>query len=180
MKELVPISSDTKEMGTSGLKTILLAGLCVGTLDILAALADYYISTGKNPGVVLKFIASGVFGRKAFSGGINMILLGLFFHFIIAFSFTVLFFWLYPKIKLLSKNRIATGIVYGIFIWLVMNLIVVPMSQTPPHSHKIEKIIKAILILIVMIGLPLSFIAHRAFARNPLNKNDTKNDNQDL
>lgn len=163
MDEINPIGPTTSKMVLAGFKTILLAGICVGTLDILAALADYYITTGKNPGVVLKFIASGVFGKKAFSGSTNMILLGLLFHFVIAFSFTVFFLWLYPRIKILSKNRIVTGIVYGIFIWVIMNLVVLPVSNTPPLSYTALKVVKAILILIVMIGLPLSFIAYNRF-----------------
>lgn len=50
------------------IKTILYAGLLVGSLDITAAFLDFYISTGNGPGGVLRFIASGVFGREAFTG----------------------------------------------------------------------------------------------------------------
>jgi hypothetical protein len=63
---------------------ILKAGLIVGTLDILAAFIQYAIKTGKNPTVVLKFIASGVFGKEAFNGGTMMNVYGLIFHFVIA------------------------------------------------------------------------------------------------
>lgn len=143
---------------------ILLTGLLVGTLDIVTAFADYFIATGKAPDGVLKFIASGVFGDEAFSGGTGIVLMGLLFHFIIAYSFTVLFFLIYPQIKFLQKNRIITGIVYGIFIWMIMNLIVVPLSNTPSLSMKAGRIIKSMLILIVMVGLALSFIAHKFFS----------------
>jgi hypothetical protein len=152
----------------TAIKTIILAGLLTGALDIIAALTDYYIATGKKPWAVLKFIASGVFGKKAFSGGGDMIFMGFLFHFIIAFTFTVFFFWLYQKISFLSKNRIITGILYGIFVWTIMNLVVLPLSNTPPLSYTAFKVIKAILILIVMIGLPLSFIAHKCFAGNKI------------
>ena len=144
-------------------KTILLSGLLVGTLDILSAFADVYISTGKNPLVVLNYIASGAVGKTAFAGGAGIQLLGLLFHFIIAFSFTVLFYWLYSKNKLPSKNWIITGIIYGIFIGVIMNLIVVRLSYIPSaplSAMKPLKVLKAVLILICMIGLPLSFIAN--------------------
>jgi len=158
---------------STAIKTIILAGLLSGALDIIAALTDYYITTGKKPWAVLKFIASGVFGKKAFSGGGNMIFMGFLFHFIIAFTFTVFFFWLYPKISFLSKNRIITGILYGIFVWTIMNLVILPLSNTPPLTYTTFKVIKAMLILIVMIGLPLSFIAHKCLAGYKVNKNDS-------
>ena len=79
------------------LKTILLSGLLVGTLDILAACTDFYIARGKNPVAVLNYVASGIIGKTAFSGGSGVALLGLLCHFIIAFSFTGFFFWLYSK-----------------------------------------------------------------------------------
>ncbi|HEV8286707.1 MAG TPA: hypothetical protein VGQ09_20500 [Chitinophagaceae bacterium] len=145
------------------LKIILLTGLLVGSLDILTACIDYYIATGRGPAGVLKFIASGVFGRKAFTGGIPMIILGLLFHYLIAFSFTLFFYWLHSRIKYMSTNRVLTGILYGLFIWLVMNRIVLPLSNTPTIPFKLYKAVKAATILIVMIGIPLSFIMQKYF-----------------
>ena len=147
-------------------KKILLAGLLVGTLDIVTALVDFYIATGRGPAGVLKYIASGVFGKEAITAGGDMIFLGLLFHYLIAFAFTFFFFWLYSKTVVLAKNRIVTGIVYGLFIWIVMNLVVVQISNTPhaPLSAiKPWRALKAFLILVFMIGLPLSFIAHRIY-----------------
>jgi len=147
------------------LKKVLLSGLLVGTLDILAAFVDYRISTGKeNVTIILNYIASGIFGKAAYTDGMGYPLLGLLLHYVIAFSFTLLFFWLYAKTSLLSKNWIVTGIVYGIFIWLVMNLVVVQLSNTSHaaiSAMKFTKVLKSALILICMIGLPLSFIANK-------------------
>ncbi len=156
-------------------RIVLLSWLLVGTLDICSAFIDYYIATGKNPLNVLTYIASGAFGKSASSGGWGMILTGLFFHYFFALCFTLLFFWLYPRIDLLSKNRIVTGIVYGIFIWLVMNLVVVQLSSAPHrpiNAIKISKAIKAVLILIFMIGLPLSFVAYKYFSGNTKKKSN--------
>lgn len=148
------------------LKTIFLAGFLVATLDIMSAFVDYYINTGKPPAGVLKFIASGILGRPAFSGGGGTILLGLLFHYIIAFSFTILFFELHSRIRAMRKNWIVTGIIYGIAIWMVMNLIVIPLSNTPHLPFKTARMIKANLILIFMIGLPLSYISYKYFLSN--------------
>mgnify|MGYP000975486531 CR=1 FL=1 len=142
-------------------RVILPSALLVGTLDITAATIQYYMRTGKDPLNVPRFVASGVFGQQAFSGGTPMAAWGLLFHYLIAFSFSVFFFWIYRKWAFLAKYRILTGILYGIFIWMVMNLVVLPLSNTPPLSLNIGKAAEAASILICMIGLPLSFIAAR-------------------
>lgn len=94
---------------------ILLTGLTAGLLDITAACVQYYIKSGKGPGNLLRYVASGVFGKKAFTGGVAMAAWGLVFHFIIAFGLTIFFFWLYQKIKWLGENKIIAGLLYGIF-----------------------------------------------------------------
>lgn len=147
-------------------KTVILAGLIAGSLDILSAFTDYYIRTGKGPEGVLRFIASGVFGKAAFTDDSMMMWMGLLFHFIIAFAFTIVFFILYPRVKLLHINIVLTAVILGMITWLVMNLVVVPLSNTPKFSFNPVYAIKAVLILICMIGLPLSIIFKKYFKNN--------------
>ncbi|WP_378410574.1 DUF1440 domain-containing protein [Rhodocytophaga aerolata] len=142
------------------------AGVVVGTLDILAAFLHYFISTGETRvSNVLKFIASGIFGNQAFAQGNTMVVAGLFFHYLIAFAFTLFFFWVYPKINLFSKSTILTGILYGIFIWLVMNLVVVPLSNTPSQPFTLLNTLINALILIACMGIPLSLMAHSFYKK---------------
>jgi hypothetical protein len=153
--------------------TILKAGVVVGTLDILSAFIQYFITTGdKNVFTVLKYIASAIFGKEAYSGGIMMIIAGLFFHYIIAFLFTFFFFWLYPKTDLFPKNKILTGVVYAIFIWMIMNLVVIPLSNIPNRPITIANALISVSILIFCIGIPLSFMANAFYTKtNLLTKN---------
>lgn len=137
------------------------AGILVGTLDIIAACLQYYIKTGKGPENVLKFIASAVFGKEAFTGGLLMSLCGLLFHFLIAFTFTTFFFFIYPKLKFLSFNVILTAILYGVFVWVIMNRIVLPLSNTPVIPFTWMGAAIAAGILTLCIGLPLAIIAKR-------------------
>lgn len=147
----------------STVPAIILTGLTAGFLDITAACTQYYIKTGKGPGNVLRYVASGVFGKKAFSGGATMAAWGLLFHFMIAFGLTIFFFWLYPKINWIGKNKILAGLLYGVFAWLVTNLIIVPLSEAPAGSFVISKAIIALLILMVCIGLPISLMANKHY-----------------
>ena len=144
---------------------IIKTGLVAGSLDIIFALAQYYLKTGKNPIVLLKYIASAVLGKEAFTGGYPMVVTGLLFHFLIAFAWTIFFFLLYPRIPLLAKNKIITGLLYGVFIWLVMNLVVVPLTKIPPSSFNAVKAIIGMLILMIAVGLPISLLARRYFLK---------------
>ncbi|MES1215798.1 MAG: hypothetical protein ABUT20_09780, partial [Bacteroidota bacterium] len=114
-------------------KAILLAAIVAGTLDASAAMINYKINVPDgNPLKVWRYVGSGVFGTDSLTKDlITMAIPGLLFHFLIAFLFTLFFFFIFPRIKGLRKNLIITGLLYGIFVWLVMNLIVVPFSNVP-------------------------------------------------
>jgi hypothetical protein len=150
---------------------ILISGILVGSLDILSAFLFVFIKTGK-PQVfnILKFIASGIFGKAASTGGRKMILAGLILHYLIAFLFTVFFFWLYPRMQILSKNRWASGIIYGAFVWIVMNGVVVPLSNVAHRPFSLTGALINVCILIICIGIPLSLIANSYFGNRPENR----------
>lgn len=145
-------------MHTFNLKP-LKAGLIVGTLDISAAFLYYFIRTGNNPLRVLTFVASGIFGKAAFAGGAEMMVAGLVFHYIIATTFAFIFFWLFSRIDGLRKIGLLSGIVYGIIVWMIMNLIVVPLSNVSRPPFRWDGALINMLILIVCIGIPLSLMA---------------------
>jgi hypothetical protein len=155
--------------------TLLKAGLIVGTLDILSAFVYYFIGThGKPPWDILRYVASGLFGQAAYTGGPMMYMAGLFFHYVIAFSFTLFFFWLFPRVKAFAIHKILTGIGYGIFVWSVMNLIVVPLSNIPGRPLNVTHAIINAVILIVCIGIPLSLMANSFYKKaNPSVKKNT-------
>ena len=115
--------------------------------------------------LIYQNIASGVFGAKAFSGGLGMAALGLLFHYFIALSWTVFFFIIYPKMKIMRRNRYMTAIGYGIFVWLVMNLVVVPSSRVQRGQFTVQGVVVSAVFLIICIGLPLSFIIGKYYSR---------------
>ena len=150
---------------------MLTAGFVVGTFDILSAFIHYFIKTGQTHfSDVLRFVASGYFGTAAVTGGRSMIFAGLIIHYLIAFAFTVFFFLLFPKIKTFSKNKILTGIVYGIFVWVVMNIIVLPFSNIAYRPFHISNALINVIILIVCVGIPLSFMADTFYNKTQRHK----------
>lgn len=156
-----------RTQNSSLLKAILLAGLIVGTFDIIAATIQILIA-GREPVNMLKFIASGIFGRQALQGGAAYAVYGLFFHYCIATIWTTIFFLIYPKIPFLSRHKVLAGIAYGIVVRLGMGEIVLPLSNTPPLPFTVKGTTISTLILIGAIGLPLSFLAHRHYTRKQL------------
>jgi len=136
-------------------------GLLAGTLDGLSAIIyNWKIKAA----TIFKFIASGFFGKAtAFTGGAGMVLWGIFFHYLIAITFTTVLFMLHPIIYARPRNRFLTGIVYGVFIWAVMNLVVVPLSKIPARPFHLTNSLTDCGILIICIGLPVSIIATRYY-----------------
>lgn len=146
------------------LSAILWAGLLAGTLDIIAACGLFSIRTGQDPTIVLRFVASGALGTNAMTGGWTTALLGLLLHFIIAFSWTILYFLIFPKLP--KGNWIVYGLVYGIVVWLLMNLIVLPyLSRITPRPLNWEGAITGTIVLMIAIGLPVSYLANKFYKR---------------
>src|SRR5687768_11976817 len=122
---------------------ILFTGLLAGLLDGLAAIIQYTLNGGKNPASVFKYIASGIFGREAFSKGDSMVIWGVLFHLLIALLFTAFYFLIYPRIKWLGENKVLAGILYGIFVWAVMTQLVVPVSEIRQPAFDLKKAVIA-------------------------------------
>jgi magnesium-transporting ATPase (P-type) len=157
-------SRATKLNELTAAKTILAATLIAGSLDIIAAFISVYVR-GVHPIKVLYYIASGVFGKEtAYNSGVGMAVLGLIFHYLIAFLFTLFLFFIYPFLKSILKNKILIGVLYGIFVWAVMNKIVVPLSNTAPSTPTLKNMIIACVILILCIGIPLAWIVNKFYS----------------
>ncbi|MCD0468843.1 DUF1440 domain-containing protein [Flavobacterium sp. JAS] len=151
---------------TSKSGTIFLSGLIAGTLDILAAFFFYALLFQKTtPIKILQSIASGIFKKEAYSGGAQMALYGLLLHYFIAFIFAAFYFTIYPYFSSLKKNTLLSGIFYGIFVWIAMNLVVLPVVfPVLPEKHLDFPLILSILILIFCIGIPIAFITRKHYS----------------
>ena len=152
-------------MNKSLIRSAFISGLIVGLLDATAACVNAYLQRGITPAGVFRYVASGVLGKEAFKGGLDIAALGLLFHFIIAIGWTSLFFVAFNKLKVLQMNKIYVGLCYGIFVWLGMNFIVLPLSNVPPLVYRLVPTIIMIGIHIFVIGLSISLLANQYFAK---------------
>jgi hypothetical protein len=156
-------------------KTIAKAALLAGTLDITAAHVKYAAFGGTNPLAVLRFVASGLLGKEALSGGIGTALVGLAVHYVIATTWTGLFFLAYPHVPLLRRSVIASGLGYGCVVWCVMNLFVLPLTGAPALTYTPSRVALEMVILMLCIGLPVAWMARMSQRFSAQNKRQSKN-----
>ena len=119
------------------------------------------------------YIAGGALGLgTSMKGGFEVAALGVFFHYFIAFAFTLFYFLTYPKLPVLYSNKYLSGLVYGLFVWAVMNFLVLPLSMLPQHAFSWNGAIIAALILMFLVGLPISIGAHNYYRHIRVEKKD--------
>lgn len=141
---------------------ILLTGIA-GILDLTAASIQAWISGQLTPDELLAYIASGVWGEKAFQGGYEMMLFGLLIHFAIVFACVFCFFWAYPRWTFLQLSISINAFLIGIIAWTVTTQLVIPLSRIPTQEFDLSNALLAIFILIVCIGFPIALGAKRFY-----------------
>ena len=148
------------------LMTILWIGLIAGTLDI----ADNLIFNqfrGISPIRVFQYIASGLIGMKSFQLGLASVALGVIIHYTIALFWTGVFYTASRKFSILVRRPVICGLLYGVVVYLVMNFVILPLSQVPPRPAAVTlpSRINAVLALLLFIGLTISLLTRRSITR---------------
>lgn len=137
------------------LPAILVGGAIAGALDLTAA----YIAYGWN---VPRGIASGLMGPSARQGGLGTYILGIALHFFIAISAAAVYYVVSRKLTFLAEHWLICGMFFGIAVWLVMNLVVLPLSAIHVRGpFSLRGIIQGILIHMFLIGPPIAFSVRR-------------------
>jgi hypothetical protein len=139
-------------------EAILLSGVLCGTLDAAAATSTFGLQ-GIPPRRLWQGVASGLLGEEAFQQGTRTVTLGLLLHYLIAFTAAAVFCYSATWIPWLIRSPLTAGLVYGILVFLVMNLIVVPLSARPKRPVSPAGVVIQLLIHIFCVGLPVSLTA---------------------
>jgi len=144
-------------MGTG--RKILVATLVAGTLDILSACV-YTLIAGRAPITMLKGLASAILGNEAVKGGIGVALVGLLLHFAIMAVMVAFFVIAASRLSVLKTHWLLAGIAYGIGLWAVMNLIVLPL-RFGWHPFTTLGLAEQFFSHIVLVGIPIAWFARR-------------------
>jgi hypothetical protein len=144
---------------------IAIAGLIAGILDITSA---FVIAELKGMGSIrmLQGIASGLLGPQSFEGGMATAGLGLAIHFLIAFTAAAVFYVGSRQFSFLTRHAIASGLLYGITVYVFMYWLVVPLVFAQAH-HSISRDLTAVIVHMVLIGLPIALVV-RHFSQKQL------------
>jgi len=140
------------------LLAIFVGGVIAGSLDLTSAFITYGAG-------VPRAIAGGLLGRGAFQGGTGVWVLGVLLQFFIATSAAAVYYAVSRKLVFLREHPLVCGLFYGIAVFLVMNLIVLPLSALHSHGpYQLAGLIQGLLVHMILIGLPISFSV-RQFAK---------------
>lgn len=154
-------------------RTVLLAWLVAGTLDILSAFV-FAGMAGMSPGGVLQFVASGPFGEAMKTSSVG-VPLGLATHYAIMLVMVLTYVAITPRFPALIRHPIVAGIAYGVLLWLIMYWIVRPLrwpemalpsawAPMPPGKFA-WSISNALFSHCVLVGIPIAWITARRARR---------------
>jgi hypothetical protein len=163
------IASTSPTTRNSLLRFSVIAGLIIGSTD---AIIYHWFITSVLGGVplitVYQYIASGALGESAFAGGIATALLGVLFHLLFSIVIAGVFILSVDRIPLLQRYVIPGSLLYGFGVFIVMNMIVTPLSATPPIPvPTTSQLIVTIMDHIVVFGLLLGILVRRNVNTNP-------------
>jgi hypothetical protein len=160
---MTTIASATLINRNSLLRLSVIGGIISGFLHFLIQQGIVFGLILKTPIISsLQFVASGIMGDAAFTGGLATALLGLVLDFIMITIMAGVFIFSVDRIPLLRRNVILGSILYGFGVFIVMNLIVLPLSAAPVlPAPPLWLLIELVLQHILLIGLPLGILMQR-------------------
>ena len=162
------ITNTSPATRNSLLRFSVIAGLIIGFAD--AVIYHWFVQNvlGGVPLISLyQYIASGALGESAFAGGIATALLGVLFHYIFSIVIAGVFILSVDRFPLLRRYLIPGSLLYGFGVFIVMNMIVTPLSATPPlPTPTTPQLIVMIIDHILVFGLLLGILVRRTANTN--------------
>lgn len=90
-------------------------------------------------------------------------LYGTVLHYIVAFGFSMGLFVFYKQFKVLKDYPIFSGLAYGGYIWIAMNFLVLPHSNTVMGEFEPGVALVGFIWHMFLVGLPIVLIARKTY-----------------
>lgn len=145
------------------LAAIFWGGLFAGVFDITQAFVGFGL-LGAKPFRILQHIAGGVFGARSMEMGWTSALLGLAFHFTIAFTAAGIYYLASRVMRVLVEHAVLCGLLYGELVFLFMYFVVLPLSALGPARFNTATYITGPIGHAFLVGLPIA-LSVRRFAK---------------
>ena len=145
---------------------VVLAAIIAGSLDLIFAFTFHGIMSHVWPMRILLSIATGWFGAASMQGGAGIAAIGFFSHYGILLGASAIYFAAARAMPWLNRRPYLYGVVFGICIYAVMHLVVLPLSNAPAFKATTIGTVADVLMHTLVIGpaiaLSLRRFAHRA------------------
>jgi uncharacterized membrane protein YagU involved in acid resistance len=132
------------------LPPILFGGAVAGVLDEVSA----FVTMGWQ---VPRVIAAGLVGTWAIRSTSPWVwLLGLLLHFVVAFGAATVYCLASRKLAFLNEHFLVCGMFFGIAVFLVMYLVVMPLCAFHyAGPYTVSALLQGIVVHMLLIGLPI-------------------------
>lgn len=142
-------------------KLIAQASIVAGALDILSAFL-YALLEGHGPFAVLVGIASAVWPGARHAGAMGAVV-GLLLHFFLMLIMASVFVLAAPRIKWTRGRPLIAGLLYGLSLWAVMNLVVLPLRWPAlfPHFAALG-LAEQLFSHITLVGIPIAWLTRQS------------------
>jgi hypothetical protein len=149
----------------TAMQAVLYGTLVVGTLDALDAIVFFGARNGARPMRIFQGIAAGLLGPGARQGGLKTAAIGAALHYFIAFGIVATYVLVSRRAAPLTRHAVICGVLYGLVVYAVMNLVVIPLSKIGgPSMPPAAVLANGLLIHMFGVGLPAALFA-RAVGR---------------
>ena len=137
------------------LTAILAAGLTAATFDFIAAMLIYHLDAV----TVGHAVARGWFGKAAMTGGMDVAIIGALSHYAILLIAAATFVLTSLRFPILRRLAWITGPLFGICIYVVMHVVIVPLSAAKSANPHGVQFIEEFGGHMFVIGLPIALWA---------------------
>lgn len=139
-------------------RAILYATLVVGVLDATDGVVFLGLH-GQHPIQVLQYIASSLLGAHSFASGAASAGLGLVLHFAVSLVVATIYILASQKVAVLRWQWVPSGLLYGAAVWIVMNLVVLPLTAVVHSPITPAAAVNGVMGHALFVGLPSAFFA---------------------
>jgi hypothetical protein len=84
--------------------------------------------------------------------------IGLFFHFLIAFTAASVYYAISRKLTALIDFPLFSSVIFGSAVHLVMSRIVLPLSAAPKREFSAKAFLTQLIIHVLCVGLPIALV----------------------
>ena len=145
-----PVISDQRTI--SPVFILVGAAILIGALDLIYACTYWNISRGVPPLQIFQTVASGLLGMSSFRDGLVTVSFGALLQYLMLQAMVSTYYVVSRRLPVLIRQPWLYGPLYGLLLYVVMNLIVVPLSAAPKSPFVLSWIIGSIAVHVCLIG----------------------------